>query len=307
MSQYSDICTGPVGFVGLGKMGAPMVRHLAARGLSVKVFDSDHQRLAALVAEVGGALAAVDSLAQLGDCQAVITMLPNSRVTNLVVADADDALLRVLPAGAVVIDMGSSDPVETRRLHELLAAEHIELVDAPVSGSVAKAETGQLSIMVGAEDALLERVLPLLRIMGTTIMPTGSVSSAHAMKALNNYVYAAGLLAASEALFAAQTLGLDCDTFVDILNVSSGRNVATETKLRQFILSGSYAGGFALPLQAKDLAIARRLGETAGLKLSQLSLVESLWAEAAAALPVETDNTEIFRFLKTLQTSPESV
>lgn len=307
MLQRPDICLGPVGFVGLGRMGAPMVRHLAARGLPVKAFDSDHRRLAALVAEVGGTLAGVDSLAQLGDCQAVITMLPNSRVTNLVVADADEALLRVLPAGAVVIDMGSSDPVETRRLQELLAAAHIELVDAPVSGSVAKAETGQLSIMVGAEDELLERVLPLLRIMGSTILPTGGVSSAHAMKALNNYVYAAGLLAASEALLAAQTLGLDVDTFVDILNASSGRNVATETKLRQFILSGSYSGGFALPLQAKDLVTAKRLGETAGLKLNQLSLVESLWAEAAAALPVETDNTEIFRYLKTLQASSESV
>jgi len=224
-----------------------------------------------------------------------------------VLAEGENPLIHVLRPDALVIDMGSSDPVETTRLAGLLNAAGIQLVDAPVSGSVAKAESGQLSIMVGADSDLLERARPLLEVMGRIILPTGRVGSAHAMKALNNYVYAAGLLASCEALLAVRAMGLDADTFVDILNASSGRNVATETKLRQFILSGSFSGGFSLPLQAKDLATARRLGDSAGLDMPQLSRVASLWSDAVAVLPAEADNTAIYRYLETLQASMESV
>tara|TARA_R110001599_G_scaffold107938_4_gene270869 strand:- start:19666 stop:20574 length:909 start_codon:yes stop_codon:yes gene_type:complete len=296
-----------VGFVGLGKMGAPMLRHLLTRGLAVTAFDSDRERLASLAADWPGKLRAAASLGELVGCDTVITMLPNSRETNQVLAEGENPLIHVLRPDALVIDMGSSDPVETARLAGLLNAAGIQLVDAPVSGSVAKAESGQLSIMVGADSDLLERARPLLEVMGSIILPTGRVGSAHAMKALNNYVYAAGLLAGCEALLAVRAMGLDADTFVDILNASSGRNVATETKLRQFILSGSFSGGFSLPLQAKDLATAKRLGDSAGLDMPQLLRVASLWSDAVAVLPAEADNTAIYRYLETLQASMESV
>lgn len=282
-----------------------MLRHLLASGLAVRAFDSDRDRLSSLAADWPGSLRAAGSLGELAGCDTVITMLPNSHVTSQVLADGESALVHVLHPGALVIDMGSSDPVETTRLAGLFEAAGLRLLDAPVSGSVAKAESGQLSIMVGGDADLLERVRPLLEVMGSVILPTGRVGSAHAMKALNNYVYAAGLLASCEALLAVRALGLDAETFVDILNASSGRNVATETKLRQFILSGSFSGGFSLPLQAKDLATAKRLGDSAGLDMPQLSQVASLWSEAVDALPVEADNTAIYRFLETLQTSPE--
>lgn len=284
-----------------------MLRHLLTRGLAVTAFDSDRERLASLAADWPGKLRAAASLGELVGCDTVITMLPNSRETNQVLAEGENPLIHVLRPDALVIDMGSSDPVETARLAGLLNAAGIQLVDAPVSGSVAKAESGQLSIMVGADSDLLERARPLLEVMGSIILPTGRVGSAHAMKALNNYVYAAGLLAGCEALLAVRAMGLDADTFVDILNASSGRNVATETKLRQFILSGSFSGGFSLPLQAKDLATAKRLGDSAGLDMPQLLRVASLWSDAVAVLPAEADNTAIYRYLETLQASMESV
>ena len=272
-----------------------MLRHLLTRGLAVTAFDSDRERLASLAADWPGELRAAASLAELVGCDTVITMLPNSRETNQVLAEGENPLIHVLRPDALVIDMGSSDPVETTRLAGLLNAAGIQLVDAPVSGSVAKAESGQLSIMVGADSDLLERARPLLEVMGSIILPTGRVGSAHAMKALNNYVYAAGLLASCEALLAGRAMGLDADTFVDVLNASSGRNVATETKLRQFILSGSFSGGFSLPLQAKDLATAKRLGDSAGLGMPQLSRVASLWSDAVAVLPAEADNTATWK------------
>ena len=295
-----------IGFVGLGKMGAPMVRHLAARaGQLVTAYDADPERLNGLVEAVGEPLRAARSLDDLADCEVVITMLPNSHITSTVLAGEGGSLSRALRIGATVVDMGSSDPMETERLYVELAERGITLLDAPVSGSVAKAENGQLSIMVGGDVAQVERVRPVLEVMGSVILPTGRVGSAHAMKALNNYVYAAGLLASCEALLAAQRMGLDLKVFVDILNASSGRNVSTETKLSQFILSGSFKGGFSLPLQAKDLATANRLGETVGLRLPQLALVEELWSRAVEQMPAGADNTEMFRFLKSMQSYPE--
>ena len=138
--------------------------------------------------------------------------------------------------------------------------------------------------MAGGDAADLERARPLLSRMGATLIPTGAVGSAHAMKALNNYVYAAGLLAASEALLIARRMGLDLDVFTDVLNASSGRNVATETKLRQFIVPGSYAGGFALALMAKDLRTADALQAHAGVRVGQLSLCAGLWQRALAEM-----------------------
>ncbi|WP_116364080.1 NAD(P)-dependent oxidoreductase [Parahaliea mediterranea] len=307
MTESSHLRTGRlVGFIGLGKMGEPMACQLARGTVAgVKVFDADHAHAAQLAKNSGKTMQAVTSLDALADCDLVITMLPNSQVTSAVIAGEGTSLCQVLRPGATIVDMGSSDPSETRRLHAVLNEKGMSLLDAPVSGSVAKAETGQLSIMVGGDSETLKRARPVLACMGSVIIPTGRVGSAHAMKALNNYVYAAGLLASCEALLMAQQMDLDLEVFVDILNAASGRNVATETKLCQFILSGSFSGGYALALQHKDLGVASQLAERAGLALPQLAMVESLWANAAQSLPPQADNTEIFNFLKQHQQHSE--
>lgn len=119
------------------------------------------------------------------------------------------------------------------------------------------------------------------------------------MKALNNYVYAAGLLAASEALLLGKALDLNLETLIDVMNVSSGRNVATETKLKQHMLEGGdFKAGFGLHLMAKDLSIAHGLNVHAGFAPPQLSLCHELWQEACQNMPTASDNTEIYRFLE---------
>lgn len=291
-----------IGFVGLGMMGLPMLENLArAPGFEIRALDRDaapFRRLAGHPAWGKGLSRAADTAA-LADCDMVVTMLPNSPITNAVIrgAPGQPGLAQVLRPGAVVIDMGSSNPADTIALAAELAEKGIALVDAPVSGAVAKAETGDLSIMVGTDAAGLAPLRPLLSAMGKVLIPAGQTGAAHAMKALNNYVYAAGLLAASEALGIAQAMGLDLAVFADVLNAASGRNVATETKVKQFILPGSYAGGFALRLQAKDLATADALQALTGFAAPQLSLCAALWQEAAAALPPTADNTEIHRYI----------
>jgi 3-hydroxyisobutyrate dehydrogenase len=134
--------------------------------------------------------------------------------------------------------------------------------------------------------------------MGAPPIRTGPVGSAHAMKALNNYVYAAGLLAAAEAVHMADALGLDTGVFTDVLNASSGRNVATETKLKSDVLTGRYAAGFQLGLMRKDLETAGAVAAETGFDAPGLSLCRGLWSEAVQRLGPRVDNLEIHRFLR---------
>jgi 3-hydroxyisobutyrate dehydrogenase len=277
----------PVGFIGLGMMGRPMAENLLAKGFSLLTCDAAGVTLA-------GAEAAASPATLAARAGPILLMLPDSRA----VAAVMEAMLPALNAGALVVDMGSSDPAETRRWAAALAARGAAMLDAPVSGSVPKARAGTLAIMVGGAERDIARAMPLLRAMGETILPTGPVGSAHAMKALNNYVYAAGLLAVSEAALIAERLELDLGVLARVLNASSGRNVASETKLAQEILTGRYAGGFQLGLMRKDLETAGAMGAAAGTPRALLELCRALWAEAVAAEGPGADNTAIHRHLR---------
>ena len=275
-----------VGFIGLGMMGRPMATNLVSKGVALSSFDAG-----GVVLE--GATALTDAAALARGAGLVILMLPDSKA----VASVMEALVPALAPGALVIDMGSSEPGETRRWAAVLAARGCAMLDAPVSGSVTKARIGNLAIMVGGADADVARAEPVLRMMGEAIIRTGDVGSAHAMKALNNYVYAAGLLAVSEAAQLAGAQGLDLGIFAQVLNASSGRNIASETKLAQEIASGRYAGGFQLGLMRKDIETAAAIAEAAGTPARLLALLRAEWAAAVAARGPRADNTEIHKHL----------
>ena len=290
-----------VGFIGLGKMGLPMVRSLSRNAeIVVRAFDTQEEPFGVLAGDpaYGTRLLRAGGLSELGACSVVITMLPSSVATNAVIEGGEGAgLMDLMSPGSTLIDMGSSNPAETQRLAEVLATRGIQLVDAPVSGSVAKAGSGTLSIMAGCDEATLARLRFVFDFMGEEVFATGRTGSAHALKALNNYVYAAGLLAVSEAALIAERLELDVPMLARVLNSSSGRNIASETKLVQFIHSRAYNGGFSLRLQAKDLATAASLQGMAGLEAELLGLCNRVWSEAISAMPLNADNTEIHSFL----------
>jgi 3-hydroxyisobutyrate dehydrogenase len=289
-----------VGFVGLGMMGLPMLENLASRGgFDLVAFDRSAEPLRALErhSAYGTTLRTASTLSALSDCEIVVTMLPDSSITNAVILGqgGEPGLLDVLPSGALIIDMGSSNPVETAKLEKAAHKKGIDLIDAPVSGAVVKARAGTLAILVGGDDARFERARPVLEAMGSAIIRAGRVGAAHSMKALNNYVYAAGLLAVAETLAMVRALDLDADIFADVLNASSGRNVASETKLKQFIIPETFGGGFALRLMEKDLRTALALQKETGVRAPELELCASLWADALAKLGPAVDNTEIYR------------
>jgi len=171
------------------------------------------------------------------------------------------------------------------------------MVDAPVSGGVRRALDGSLAIMAGGEAETIAKVRPLLEAMGKSIFATGAIGTGHAMKALNNYVSAAGLVAACEALQVGTRFGLDPTLMADILNVSTGRNNSTEVKLKPFVIPKTYASGFSLGLMAKDLRTADDLARALGVTARFSHLTAALWEEAQEALGAQADHTAIDAFL----------
>ncbi len=296
---------GPVGFVGLGMMGVPMVKRLLGAGHQVALADADPAKLAAFAGTPGTSQPA--TLADLGSrCPVVVTMLPNGRIVADVVfgrAGANDGLVAGLAAGSVVVDMSSSSPVGTRELGQRLAERGIRLVDAPVSGGVKRAIDGSLAIMAGGEAADVDRLRPIFAAMGRQVFHTGPVGTGHAMKALNNYLSAAGLLAAGEAMLMGQKFGLAAETMVDVWNASTGRNNATEVKFKPFIIPRTWAAGFSMGLMVKDLRTALELGEATGEPADFARRCTEIWAEAESRLGSGVDHTEIVRYLEEIATS----
>ncbi len=268
-----------VAFVGLGQMGRPMAANLERAGFTLRSYDLK-----------GGGNCASAAEAAVG-AEVFLTMLPDGKAVRECVRGAR------LPKGMLVLDMSSSDPVGTRSLGEELAARGIGLVDAPVSGGVKKALDATLAIMAGGDAAQIERVRPLLEKMGGRIFLTGPLGSGHAMKALNNYVSAAGMIATAEALVAGARFGLDPAVMTDILNASSGRNNTTELKVKQFMLCGTFASGFSAALMVKDVATAADLAEAVGASAEFAHLCTEIWRQAAQALGPGSDHTAIYDFV----------
>ncbi|MEI8302147.1 MAG: NAD(P)-dependent oxidoreductase [Burkholderiales bacterium] len=281
----------PIGFVGLGRMGRPMAGHLAAAGHAVL----GHDRLpAAREALAGTGVTPVADLAALAAaCPIVILMLPDSAAVDALLWQ--EGLAAGLAPGALVIDMGSSDPARTRENHRRLAQAGVALLDAPVSGGVRRALDASLAIMVGGEAAALERARSLLQRLGATVAHVGPPGAGHALKALNNFVSASGLLAVCEALAAAQRFGIDPAAANALFNASSGRNNTTETKVAQFMLSGSFGSGFSLALMRKDIDTARGLMHVLGVPHGFVDACAAIWSQAERSLPAGVDHTEMYR------------
>ena len=192
---------GKIGFVGLGKMGWPMASHLVKAGCEVTVFDVDVERQRAFVSQYP--CTGVTSLAAVGaTSELVITMLPDGKAVRLAVlaGRGEDCLSGSMARGTILVDMSSSSPTGTLELGRELTAIGIEMVDAPVSGGVGKAESGMLAIMAGGNIEAVRRCDSIFGFMGSKVFYTGQLGSGHAMKALNNMLSAAGLIAAAEVL-----------------------------------------------------------------------------------------------------------
>lgn len=280
-----------VAVIGLGNMGQPMAACLARAGYRVAGFDMSSDARAKFSAAGGSAAANVADA--VSGAAAVITLLPDGKIVRAAV----EGFMRHLAPGTVVIDMSSSAPVGTKALSEEMIAAGFAFIDAPVSGGVKRAIDGTLAIMAGGDNATIDRTEPVLKAMGKSVFRTGPLGSGHAAKALNNYVSAAGLAAAVEAVAIGGRFGIDPNTLVDVFNASTGRNNSTEHKIKQFVIPESFTSGFSLALMAKDIRTADELAHQIGVVAPLADKVTALWDGALEALGNSADHTEIGRYL----------
>ena len=283
-----------IGFIGLGAMGEPMAARLAAAGFALTVHDADVGRTAR-VAEALGVAAARTPREAAAACDILVTMLPSSAIVGKVLDGPDGALAGLAP-GSLIVEMSSGVPDATRILAGKAAEQGIALIDAPVSGGVSRARTGELAIMAGGDAAAIDRAQPLLEAMGSSVIRTGAIGSAHAMKALNNLVSAGGFLIGIEALLIGQRFGLDPALMVDVLNVSTGMNNSTQKKFKQFVLSRKFDAGFGLDLMVKDLGIALGVADATATPAPFAGLCKDLWAGAQKVLGPGQDHTAMAKF-----------
>ena len=291
----SDRALRRIAFIGIGNMGWPMAARLIGIGLDVVVFDAAPDRAARFVEEVGGT-AADDASAAVHGADAVITILPTSKHVGQVLATMGDSLA----TGALVIEMTSGVPTATRGFAESLATRGAAMIDAPVSGGVARAKTGDLAIMIGGAAPDVARADAVLRAMGTTLTHVGGIGAGQAMKALNNLASAASFLIGVEALLIGQRFGLDPAVMVEVLNASSGMSNSSQKKFGQFVLSRRFDAGFGLDLMVKDVSIALEVGRETATPTPFAALCREMWASAAGLLGPGLDHTAMAQFSERL-------
>jgi 3-hydroxyisobutyrate dehydrogenase len=272
-------------------MGAPMTARLRDAGYEVRGYDISE---AARGAFGKGAAATLREAAD--GTPAVVLMLPDSAVIRQVAFD--DGLLDAMAPGSLLVDMSSSESSGTAELAAAAAARDVDVVGAPVSGGVAGAVGGTLTIMAGGSADAVARARPILEAIGSRVLQVGEGPGAgHALKSLNNLLAATTLLATSEAILAGQRYGLDPRVMLDAINTSSGRSAASQSKWPDYVLPGRETG-FALRLMVKDVAIALGVVRETGAVAPLAETTLGLWQRAAAELPPDADQSAIVAWLR---------
>jgi 3-hydroxyisobutyrate dehydrogenase len=282
-----------VACLGLGNMGAVLAERLLAAGHDVCGFDLSRDARDRL--EGAGGRVATSAPAAAADAEAVVLCLPNAGIVEAVVAEVLDTSDAVPP---LWIDCTSSLPVVTRRVGARLGERDGALVDAPVTGGVAGAREGALTAMVGGEPADCERARPFLECFAARVLPAGPLGAGHAVKAINNALSSASLVATAELTAAA---GRPLQETVERINDSLARSQNSEVKFVRDIVPGRYASGFAVGLMGKDVATACALSDAVPLPL--MSLLRALWRVVETELGAGADFTRVYELVE--RWSPE--
>ena len=286
-----------VGFVGIGNIGEPVCCHLLDEGYELIIYDADPEALARLAETPAEPAASPEALAIESDV--VLLSLPNSDVVEEVVF-GEGGLKEGLSSSKALIDTSSSRPSSTRGISKRLAAEGIDMLDAPVSGGVLRAREGTLSIMVGGKRAVYEKYRGLLESFGDKIFYVGDHGAGHLVKALNNLLSATTLASAAEAALLARRAGVAPDAFVEVINASNGRSYSTEVKFPRYILNRTFDDGFALSLMNKDLKIALETAAEMEFPMPIGSALAQIWELAMARGYGQENHTAIYAFLEDL-------
>ena len=283
-------------FLGLGAIGRPMATRVAGAKIPLTVWNRTAARAAEFAEKHGARHAATPADAARG-AEVLITCLPTSHdVYGLL--DGPDGILAGIDRGAVFVDCTSGDPATSRRIAERLKEKDVSFIDAPVSGGVVGAEKGALTIMVGGDAAVLERVRPVLESFGQKIVHCGAIGAGDAVKAVNNAFLATHILAAAEGLAALAKMGVSPHVALDVINASSGRSNTSMNLFPERVLTRAFPRTFRLALLEKDVGIAAEVARETRVPAPILQLTADLFRIARGELGEVADHVEIVKLVE---------
>jgi 3-hydroxyisobutyrate dehydrogenase-like beta-hydroxyacid dehydrogenase len=252
-----------VGFVGVGRMGQRMARHIIGAGFPVHVFDVSADAMAQLVA--AGAQPARSAAEIAARCEVVLTVLPTAAAVEQAVAGAEGIVSGIHP-GTVVVEMSTIPPAVARRLASVIEARGADYLDCPISGGVLGAEQGSLTLMVGGKPEVLERCRDVLAPMAGAIYHMGEIGAGLTTKLINQLLTMTQTVLVMEALAMGARAGIDLSTLHDLISKSSGTSWCWENRIPR-ILREAADTWVTLDICHKDLGLAKTLGEELGVPL----------------------------------------
>jgi 3-hydroxyisobutyrate dehydrogenase len=265
-----------LGFIGLGNLGGHLAASLLRAGFPLTV--NDRNEAAALPLLDAGAVWAGSPRDVAAASDSVFTCLPSPSAVAEVLA-GESGVLDGLASGGTWIDSSTNDRRELQRLATLAEARGVRCLEAPVTGGVHLAASGEITVLVGGDADVYLAHLPAFEAIGGRIFHIGPFGSASVIKVITNMLAFTHLVAAGEALMLARRAGLDLAQSFEVIKASSGTSFVHETE-SQVILNGSYDIGFTIDLACKDLGFAHELGDELGVPLELANLVEQTFVRA---------------------------
>jgi 2-hydroxy-3-oxopropionate reductase len=290
-----------VAFIGLGIMGLPMARNLLGAGYSLRVYNRSRGSVDTLSGE--GAVATGSPAEAADGADVIILMLPNSPDVDVVVR-GNQGVMEAAGRGSILIDMSTISPVVTRELSVELAERGVRMLDAPVSGGEKGAVAGELTIMVGGEQEVFDRCVPLLEVMGGSVTLIGESGAGQVAKACNQIIVAGNIQAASEALTLARNSGVDPARVREALLGGFAGSKILEVH-GQRIIDRTFEPGFKSVLHRKDLDIALEAGAAAGTSLQTTALIRELFGALIAHGDGALDHSALVKVTELLSAPPQ--
>jgi len=278
-------------YIGLGNLGEHIAMNLVKAGHEVAVFDLNEETGKALIG--AGARWASSAADAATGAEAVLTCLPSTRAIEIVVTE----ILTVMPAGSAWLDNSTNDRDVIMRLAETAAAQGVRAVEAPVTGGVHLAKAGEITVILGGDDAVVQEFMPIFQIIGNRIFHVGAVGQASKIKAITNMLAFIHLVADGEALMLAKKGGIDLKTAYDVIQASSGNSFVHETE-GQLVLNGSYQIDFSIDLVLKDLGFIDDMSREYNVPVELASLVRQTYIRGKAQYGGDAESPMIVKLLE---------
>jgi len=281
----------PIGFIGLGSIGAPLASRLLDMGESLIIYDV---RAEAAEKFAGKDVRVAKSIREVADtARTVLVSLPTPDIVRAVATGGEGLI-----AGTQVrfyVDLSTTGPIVARDIATQLAKKGIGVVDAPVSGGVAGAAVGKLVLMAAGAKTDVDQVMPILKHLGQVEVVGDAPGMGQSMKLINNMLSANHMAIVSEAMVLGVKAGLDPDVMLAVLNKGSGRNTSTEERFPKFVLPRTFDNGFSNALMRKDMKLCMEMAESLQVPMWVATAVDRLWMQTVLQIGPNENTTTIVK------------